>query len=67
MAPPQTEDAGIYLQPVDSSIPRNDERLSRWLADLQRTVYPHNGEGAVGVSDGLWEVGKLYSNFGSTY
>jgi len=42
MAPPQTEVVDIYLQPTTHlSIPKGWKTESAWLADLQRTVYPH--------------------------
>ena len=42
MAPPQTEVADIQLQPTTHlSTPKGWKAESAWLADLQRTVYPH--------------------------
>jgi len=42
MAPPQTEVADIKLQPTTHlSTPKGWKAESAWLADLQRTVYPH--------------------------
>jgi len=42
MAPPQTEVAHISLQPTTHlSTPKGWKAESAWLADLQRTVYPH--------------------------
>ena len=42
MAPPQTEVANISLQPTTHlSTPKGRKAESAWLAELQRTVYPH--------------------------